>query len=169
VLKVRPLLDRALFSLLFDSSYQYLIMRDDRLQIPIADDYIVALGRAAYVFATLEWNAVWCCERLKPGFLGRLGKRTAGNIADYLIEQVSQEGNESLKQACVDPANEFKRLVCVRNGLLHGKPGTSSDSVQCLFRNGVAWTVEMIDDAADQFAACSNRLNALLYDALKQT
>jgi hypothetical protein len=144
-------------------------MRYDRLRVPIADDYVVALGRATYVFATLEWNAVWCCERLKPGFVIKLGKKTAGNIATSLTKYVSQLGDESLKQACIGPADEFERLVKIRNGLVHGKPGTSSNNVQCLFRDGVTWTVEMIDDAADQFTACSESLNKLLYDELKQT
>lgn len=32
-------------------------MKDDRLRIPVDDPYVASLGRAAYVFATLEWNA----------------------------------------------------------------------------------------------------------------
>ena len=143
-------------------------MADKRFLVPIADDYVVALGRATYVFATLEWNAVWCCERLKSGFINRVGKKTAGNIADCLIKYVSEIDDESLKQTCVGPSNEFKRLSEVRNSLVHGIPGTSPDNVQCLFRYGVAWTIEMINDAADEFAICSEDLNALLYGALKQ-
>jgi len=143
-------------------------MKDARLRVPVSDDYVVALGRATYVFATLEWNAVWCCERLKPGFINKLGKKTAGGIAGALIKYVSQISDEGMKQACVGPADEFKGLVSIRNGIMHGKPGTASDNAQRLFWNGAAWTVEMIDDAADKFAACSERLNTLLYDALKQ-
>jgi len=141
-------------------------MKDDRLRVPVSDDYVAALGKATYVFAILEWNAVWCCERLKPGFINNLGRKTAGDIAIALIKHVSQIHDESQKQACVGLADEFKRLVSIRNGILHGKPGTSSDNEQRLFRNGTAWTIEMIDNAADQFAACSESLNTLIYATL---
>lgn len=130
-------------------------MIDDRLRVSVAADYVVALGRATYVFATLEWDAVWCCERLKPGFIDKLKKETAGDIANALTKYVSQVHDESLKQACIGPAKKFKQLVCTRNELVHAKPGTSSDNAQCLFKkNGTAWTVETIDEAADEFAAC---------------
>ena len=44
-------------------------MKDDRLRIPVAADYAAAIGLAAYVFACLEWDAVWCCERIKPDYI----------------------------------------------------------------------------------------------------
>jgi hypothetical protein len=44
-------------------------MKDDRLRVPIDNAYVEALGRATYVFATLEWNAVWCCDRMQPNYI----------------------------------------------------------------------------------------------------
>lgn len=39
-------------------------MANERLLIPQDADYFHALGLAIVAFARLEWNAVWCCERL---------------------------------------------------------------------------------------------------------
>lgn len=47
-------------------------MKDDRLRVPVDHGYIEALGRAAYVFATLEWDAVWCCERMQSNYIQKL-------------------------------------------------------------------------------------------------
>jgi len=141
-------------------------MKDDRLRIFVDDPYVIALGRATYIFAVLEWNAVWCAERLEAGFINGLAKKTAGKIALELLSLVGRLTDPVVKAACQPPADEFKRLVDTRNGILHGKPGSAPDHLQRLFRNGTAWSGSDIDDAADEFAACSDRLNALLYGVL---
>ncbi len=141
-------------------------MKNDRNRIPVEERYVEALGRATYVFATLEWNAVWCCERIKPGYVAKLGRKTAGDVARDLISRLSRIGDVTVRQACNGPAHEFHRLVKVRNALLHGKPGTADDNAQRLFDQGKPWSPEMIDDAADEFAACSITLNALLHGEL---
>lgn len=142
-------------------------MKDDRLRVPVDDPYVIALGRATYVFATLEWNAVWCAERLNPGFIGKIAKKTAGVIAADLLVLVDRIMDPVLKAACEPPTHHFKKLVEIRNGILHGKPGTAPDQSQRLFRHGAVWNVADVDDAADEFAACSDRLNALLYSGLR--
>lgn len=142
-------------------------MKDDRERVPVDDHYVEALGRATYVFATLEWNAVWCCERLDRGYINKLERKTAGRIATDLLSRVSRIGDPVFHDACNGPAREFQRLVKIRNSILHGKPGTADDNAQRLFSEGRAWSPEMVEDAADDFAACSINLNALLYAELK--
>jgi hypothetical protein len=144
-------------------------MKDDRLRVPIDDAYVQALGRMTYVFATLEWNAVWCCERMQTNYINRLGRKTAGIIADDLVHLAGKRPDPQLRTDCLGPSKEFKRLVKLRNGILHGKPGTAPTLTkeQRLFQDGQPWTPAMIDDAADEFAACSILLNALLYNQLK--
>jgi hypothetical protein len=141
--------------------------KDDRLRVPVDDAYVAALGRATYVFAILEWNAVWCAERLSPGFLNEIAKKTAGAIASDLLAFVEKITDSALEAACKPPAIEFKRLVNIRNGILHGKPGTAPDGAQRLFRDGTRWSPEAIDSAADEFAACGIVLNSLLHKELK--
>jgi hypothetical protein len=34
------------------------------------------------------------------------------------------------------------------------------------FKQGVAWTIELVDNAADDFTACQIRLNEMLYKGL---
>jgi hypothetical protein len=142
-------------------------MKDDRLRVPIDNAYVEALGRATYVFAILEWNAVWCCERMEANWIRKLGRKTAGMIADDLVRLASRHPNPQVRIDCFGPAHEFKRLVTLRNGMLHGKPGTAPAGEQRLFRDGNPWTPTMIDDAADEFAACGIVLNAILYNQLK--
>jgi hypothetical protein len=49
-------------------------MKDDRLRVPVEPDYVSALGLAVFVFAKLEWAAICCCERIKPGSINDLPK-----------------------------------------------------------------------------------------------
>ena len=142
-------------------------MKDDRLRVSIDNAYLEALGRATYVFATLEWNAVWCCERIETNYLYKLGRKTAGIIAEDLIRMAERLPSHQVRLDCLRPAEEFKRLVDLRNGILHGKPGRAKTGEQRLFREGRPWTPAMIDDVADEFAACSILLNKLLYNQLK--
>jgi hypothetical protein len=130
-------------------------MKDDRLRVPIDVAFVEALGRATYVFATLEWNAVWCCERMQGNYIRELRRKTAGVIADDLVHLAQARPDPKVRTACLKPAQEFKRLVDLRNGILHGKPGSTPTGEQRLFRDGSPWTPAMIDDAADQFASCS--------------
>jgi hypothetical protein len=139
-------------------------MKDDRLRVPFDKPYIEALGSAAYVFACLEWNAVWCCERMEAGYIRKLKKKTAGVIADDLVRLAGKRTPVQSRIDCLGPANEFKRLVNLRNGIFHGKPGTASTGEQRLFKDGHPWMLTMITDAPDEFAKCSISLNALHYN-----
>lgn len=138
-------------------------MKDDRLRVPVEEKDLLALGRAAYTFARLEWQAVWCMEKLSPGYVGKLSKKTAGTIAIDLTDAVAALTDVNLQSALNGPANEFKRLVADRNGILHGKPGTAPDGSQLLFRDGVPWSSDRLEDVADEFAACEQSLNSIFY------
>ena len=145
-----------------------MMAKDDRLLISLDALYLDALGRATYTFAILEWNAVWCCERMEANYIRNLRKKTAGNIANDLVRMVEKLANP-LRNACLGPAKQFQLLVETRNGILHGKPGTASGGAQRLFRNGIPWNPELLVDAADEFAACGILLNDLLHGKLKKT
>jgi hypothetical protein len=138
-------------------------VRDDRLRVQVAPAYVAALGLATYAFSLLEWNAVWCCERLEAGSIDRIAERTAGNIARNFKRLAEANGSEELIAA----AQRFDDLVQRRKGLLHGKPGTDGDGSQRLFRNGVARTEDEIKAVADDFTECSETLNTFLYGALR--
>lgn len=141
-------------------------MKNDRLLVPVAEGDLLALGRATYTFARLEWQVVWCMEKLTPGYVRQLGRKTAGNIADDFKKAVGVLTDPNLRAQLTPPADDFKRLVGERNGILHGKPGTASDGAQLLFRDGAAWTTTRLEDAADEFAGCERVLNGIFYGAL---
>src|SRR5437870_3414790 len=42
---------------------RYPQMRGDHKRVPLEDAYALALGRAVFIFAKLEWSAISCCER----------------------------------------------------------------------------------------------------------
>ena len=141
-------------------------MKDDRLRIVVDDDYVTALGRAAYVFSSTEWMAVHCCEMLEKGFVQKATQMTAGQIADKLVSLVDTLPSGPNKQRCVVAAEEFKRLTGRRNDLIHSNPGTAPAGEQQLFRHGTAWPVQSINDIADEFAANGIELNEIYYKVL---
>lgn len=142
-------------------------MKGDRLRVPVEDAYVAALGRAAYVFSSAEWNAVYCCEKLETGFVQKAAKLTAGQIADKLLSLMKKRpATVPDWQRCIDAAAEFKRLTGRRNDLMHANPGTAPNGEQQLFRHGAQWTTNAVDDVADEFAANGISLNDIYYRVL---
>ena len=112
-------------------------MTDERLRIPQDPDYFRAIGLATIAFARLEWDAVWCCERLEPGYINTLEERwekgrkksgkTAGEIAKDLQSRLDQIVDSVLRDKAKPFAVKFVDLTKERNGLMHGKPGTAQN------------------------------------------
>lgn len=145
-------------------------MANERLLIPQDADYFHALGLATVAFARLEWNAVWCCERLQKGYISTIEpkKKTAGAIAKDLEALFSRISDQTLRLKVEPFATEFIAIVQDRNGLFHGKPGTTKESEQRLFRSGTPWSIQDVNDFADRCTRAGAPLNALLYDELKE-
>ena len=139
----------------------------NRLDWPAETEYLTSLGRAVMCFARCEWQAVWCCERLNPGYLRTVSRKMAGTIADDFLKRIEAVSDTALRATCLEVAREFKRLVARRNDLLHAQPGTERESDQRLFRNGVVWLTEDVDALYFEFAACDLRLNETYYGFLK--
>lgn len=143
-------------------------MKDDRLRVTLDERYAHRLGLATFCFARCEWDAVWCCERLQPGYINTIEaeKKTAGTIAKDLRKLVERISDVVLKNLCRGPAEEFDRLTKQRNALLHGKPATSASGAQRLFKAADEWTPEAIEDLADEFTACQILLNDMVHKHL---
>ena len=126
----------------------------ERPKIPVADEYVSALGRAAYNFSYLEWGVVWLAETLSPDFLKRVPGMTAGMIANEF---------QALANRCSEPdaselqslGSTFKSLVADRNALFHGVPYTAANDEQRLLHIGPTgrrdWSVEAICHAGGKF------------------
>lgn len=143
----------------------YILPTDDRLRIPVESSYTEALGLVIYAFARLEWDAIWCCERLRPNYVRTVDRKTAGEIAKDLKEYTQTIADEALRADCTSGAVELAQLIGLRNAIVHGKPGPGRD--QRLFRDGHPFSIEDLDKAADAFTACSLHLNRLLHGPLK--
>jgi hypothetical protein len=143
---------------------------DDRLRIPQDHDYFQAVGLAAIAFARLEWNAVWCHERLQPGYILKIEseKKTAGIIGKD-IESIFSKIIDPIFRMRVEPlAKEFRDVVEQRNALVHGKPGTTPNGDQRLFRHGSEWSINAVNAFSDRCVRAGEPLNALLYNELKK-
>jgi hypothetical protein len=138
-------------------------MANERERIVVTAPYAEAIGRAAYIFAYLEWNVVWCCEKIAPGYIKKLKKKTAGKIGTDFLKFSETLADDKGRAAFVVAAEAFARLVLDRNNLLHAKPATAQGGEQRLFHNGYEWTVERINSVADSFAACAIEINDLFY------
>jgi hypothetical protein len=141
-------------------------MSDERLRVPVHPDYAAAVGLAVYCFASLEWNAVWCCERIERGSIEGLEDRTAGRVADTLVHLVKRLDTSHDQLELHRAATNFRDLVATRNNLVHAKPASNSDGSQVLFRHGDPWTVDELEKTAVAFTRCSLKLNEALHGFL---
>ena len=142
-------------------------MRNDRLRSPVKTDYVNALGLAAFTFATCEWQVVWCSEKIRPGSLSKLvgDERTAGKIAKFFIDLTRNMPKSKEREELSAAAEEFARLVELRNAIMHGKPCTGPTG-EARLSSGKVLEIAYLEDAADAFMACGNELNRLFYGFL---
>ena len=142
---------------------------DDRLRIPQDDEYFKAVGLAAIAFARLEWDAVWCCEKLNPGYINSIEpeRKTAGVIGRDLWRFFSQVSDMALRLRIEPHAAEFLAVVDQRNALLHGKPGTAPNGDQRLFRHDFEWSIDAVNKFSDRCVVASEPLNALIHNEFK--
>ena len=141
-------------------------MVEDRLRVPFEAGYAGDIGLAVICFAICEWNAVWCAEKIEPGYIRTKRRKTAGQIAKDLIRIAAKLPSEPFGDRLRDAATEFDRLTDRRNDLLHANPGTDADGSQRLFRDGVTWSPRDIQEFADQTTRCSEILNDILHTHL---
>jgi len=132
-------------------------MNNDPAAIGLEPRYAAALGAAVFSFASLEWDAVQCCERLELGSIAGLEDRTAGRVADTLLHLIKRIDSSPKQRELQGAAEDFKFLVGTRNNLVHAKPGIGAEGHQRLFRHGDQWTVEELEGVADAFARCAAR------------
>jgi hypothetical protein len=130
-------------------------------------DYIEALGMATWSFASLEWQVVWCCEKIRPGSLSRIvgDEMTAGKIAKRFIDLTRNMRPSREREQLSTLGTTFAQLVEIRNAILHGKPCTGPNGESRLSSTGVL-EIPDLEDAADRFGVCSSELNQLFYGFL---
>jgi hypothetical protein len=80
----------------------------------------------------------------------------------------SRVANVTLRAQIVPFAEEYCAVVEIRNGLLHGKPGTAPNGDQRLFRHGEEWSIDSVNKFSDRCVLACQPLNALLYNEFKE-
>jgi phage tail protein X len=135
---------------------------------PADADYLNGLGRAMYTFATLEWQVVWCCELISPGFVRDVSAMTAGQIAKSFQRLAATLPASAEAAAMGSLAKQFGELVGTRNDIAHANPGTQEGTgAQLLFRHGTPLETPDLDAATRKFEECSGELNRLFYNYLR--
>lgn len=143
-------------------------MCSERTRVPHDPDYFHAVGLAVISFARLEWNAVWCCQRLQPNYIDAVEQKTAGAIANDFTKLCTRISDQSLRCKIAPLANEFKAVVKERNALMHGKPGTTPNGDQRLFRHGSELSLSDVNAFSDRCVKAGEPLNALLHNELSE-
>ena len=143
-------------------------MKDDRLRCPVEKEYVKALGLAAYTFASLEWQVVWCMEKIKPESIHKVvgEEMTAGTIAKRFIDATRNMPKSKEREHLKTLAQKFMELVQIRNQIMHGKPCTSPNGDQRLSGDAII-EISTLENAADDFVECSGKLNDMFYGFLK--
>lgn len=136
-------------------------------RIPVAEDYLRALGRATYDFACLEWGIIWLTETLQTVLLKKASTMTAGQIADCFSNVVEiLDDTDSDKKRLLAIASDFAQIVTERNRLMHGHPHTTETGEQRLLYNGKhgrkEWTIDLMTSFPERAATASIKAGGVL-------
>jgi len=108
-------------------------------RIPAGEEYCSLLGRAVYSFAYYEWIVIYTIEHFTPGYLREYidaanRPHTSGTVANRFIKTINEHAavGRDISEALNYEADRFKRLVQVRNRLIHAHPYTATDGAQQL-------------------------------------
>ena len=148
-------------------------MTEQSERIPVSNEYLQALGRATYNFASSEWGIVWLMETIRPGFLKTASGLTAGMIAKQFLKAVERlDDTVPDKDRLRALGHGFNELIQERNGLLHGNPYTAPGGEQRLLYDGKNghrdWSIEAMREFASRAATVSIEANSLLHDGRLQ-
>ena len=142
-------------------------MTEQSERIPVAEDYLRALGRATYNFAYLEWDVIWLTETLQSGFLRKASTMTAGQVADCFSKAVEKlDDTDPDKVRLQTLASDFIQIVADRNSLMHGNPHTAKTGEQRLLYDGRHgrrdWTIESMIQFSERDATASIEAGTML-------
>lgn len=139
-------------------------MKNDRLRNAVKADYVEALGRAAFSFASCEWQVAWCAERLQKGALRKITgeEMTAGEIAHFFKNICRNLPASPLRETLKGHAQAFIAHAEKRNEILHGKPCTGPNGQSRLSGKKVL-EIPDLEDAADAFEETAIALNDIYY------
>jgi hypothetical protein len=142
-------------------------VKNDRLRCPVEKSYVEAIGLAAYTFSRLEWQVIWCMEKIRPESIHKVvgEEMTAGTIAKKFIDATRNMPKSEEREKLKTLSQRFMELVQIRNNIMHGKPCTSPEGEQRLSGKSIIEVVDL-ENAADDFTECAGKLNTLFYGYL---
>lgn len=136
--------------------------------MPLPEEMKPAIGAAVMCYAMAEAAAKSCCEALTPGSMAWADDKTGGDIAKRLGNELRNlPRGTAFKAEAEVAAAEFARLVERRNDIAHALPCFVSGDTNTMRRRGTDWTVEAMEDVADEFTVCCQALAALYHDHLR--
>ena len=152
---------------------EHIVLTEQSERIPVAEDYLYALGRATYNFSYLEWGVIWLTETLQPRFLQMASTMTAGNVAEKFSSAVEKlDITDPDKTRLQILARNFSNLVLNRNSLMHGNPHTALSGEQRLLYDGKHGrkdcTIDSMTDFSSRTATASIEAGELLHNGRLQ-
>ena len=136
-----------------------------------SDDFVLALGRAAYAFIALEWSVIWLAEALAPGKLNSAAPPSGTPLAQYFEDAVAQAimSGRELPEGLVPFANQFARLAETHGRLISGHPHSGLDGAPHLLfsaRTGrLQWKLQDVAAAAEEFESAAQTALELIEGA----
>lgn len=141
--------------------------QQENLALP-SDDFLLALGRAAHGFMSLEWSIIWLSEALAPGKLSSAAPPSGVPLAQYLEDAVAQAivAGRDLPESLVPFVNQFALLAERQERLLSGHPHSGMEEApQLLFtaRTGRReWGLAEMLDVAEELESATQQALQLI-------
>ena len=132
-------------------------------RIPVAADYLTAVGAVVYNSASLDWAVVYLGSLLAPDFVASHSNKLFVDVARDFSDLAGKSGKEQF----ITIAKGYSDLACRRQEFLEATPITGPDAVQELEGavDSIAkvWTQEAVDDFASLIQNLDIEAVALYY------
>lgn len=141
----------------------------EQFTTPVDEGYAALVGHAAYAFTYLEWQIVSIAQKIWPGFIFKVSKMSAGDVAKKFANKLTAfRGDGALKADLERIAAEFKLLVVDRNHLLHAHPATIAGQQRLHYWSPdlvFSWEPETLAAFIRRVQAISREAGSLYYDS----
>lgn len=164
-------------------------MSDSYKRIPGDDEYFKMLGIAIMAFQRLEWDVLYCCDRLSRDFIRNAQdnlwtsmqsakggkKKKGGGKSEGAKELFARVSDRDLRDRLSGLIDNYIKIVDDRNQLVHADPATKEDpsggNQRLIYQAGSKRKVWFIDDLEKFSSECvdlGSYFNSILHNELKE-
>jgi hypothetical protein len=141
-------------------------------RISAEPEYLLALGRAVYNFAYLEWGIIWTIVKLSADGFDCVPKGKPAHVIarafSAAIKNAKPPLSAQLRHQLVKVDESYRAAIKRRNKLFHAHPFTAQDGGQRLGGGAIEWPLKEIDSAAMEFEETAISCVAVFHGALNK-